>query len=160
MPKQSQSTTRAQGDRLARSRLEGMGYRIMLSDERGISFHVTKGPKDLPVRVKTIRYGNWRFTADALMDISISEDGIQTIHGRKTSKDADLVCILVKLDDEACYVLTLGQLHDVVSTDYEAWLEDRGGRRPRKPESMHCAVGPHELTRCEDNWGLIRSWLA
>jgi hypothetical protein len=137
-----------------------MGFRVTSSGERGIGLYVAKGDKVLPVRVKTIRFGNWRFTVDALMDVSISDDGVQTIHGRKRSRDADLVCILVKLDDEACYVLTLGQLHDAVSSDYEAWLEDHGGRRPDKPESMHCAVGPDELARYEDNWGLIRARFA
>jgi hypothetical protein len=159
MPKRSQSTTRAQGERLARSRLEAMGFGVTSSDERGIGLYVASEDKVLPVRVKTIQYGNWQFTVNALMDVSISDDGVQTIRGRKKSKDADLVCILVKLDDRACYVLTLGQLHDAVCSAYETWLEGYGGRRPNKPESMHCSAGPHDLARYQDHWDLIRARL-
>jgi hypothetical protein len=94
------------------------------------------------------------------MDVSVSDDGVQTIHGRKRSNDADMVCILVKLDDEACYVLALGQLHDAVSSSYEAWLDAHDSRRPQEPESMHFSAGPKDLVAFQENRGLIRTRLA
>ena len=155
MTKPSRQVTKEQGEGLARARLERMGFRVILSGERGISFYVLRGEHELPVRVKTIRYGSWQFTVDALMDVSISDDGVQTIHGRKQHADADLVCILVRLDKEEFYILRLGQLYDVVCTQYEKWLEGHGGRRPRKPESMHCSARPIDLAAYQDNWSLI-----
>lgn len=155
MPEGQQRSVQEQGRFLARMRLEQMGYQVLDSTERGISLYALRGEQELPVRVKTIRYGAWQFTVDALMDVSISEDGVQTIHGRKQHADADLVCILVRLDEEEFYILRLGQLYDVVCTVYEKWLEEHGGRRPHKPESMHCSARPIDLAAYQDNWSLI-----
>ncbi|MGD8515568.1 MAG: hypothetical protein PVJ23_00705 [Anaerolineae bacterium] len=155
MPKGKRRHTREQGRFLARSRLEQMGYRVMDSGERGVAFYVLTRKGWEPVKVRTIRYGSWQFTADRLMDITVSRSGVQTIHGRKPQADEDMLCVLVQLDEEAFFVLRLGQLYDVVCSQYETWLVAHGGRRPRKPRSMHCSAKPEELAAYRDNWQLV-----
>ena len=156
MPKSKQKSTREKGRFLARMRLEQMGFQVLPSDERGIAFYVFTGEGLEPVKVKTIRYGSWQFAADKLMDIAVSKDGIQTIHGRKPQGDEDVPCIMVRLDEQEFYVLRMGQLYDVICTQYEKWLKERGGRRPRVPGSMHCAASPEDLAAYRDNWQLFK----
>lgn len=156
MPKSKQKSTREKGRFLARMRLEQMGYQVLPSDERGTSFYVFTGEGLEPVKVRTIRYGSWQFAADKLMDITVSKDGVQTIHGRKQQADAGMLCIMVRLDEQECYVLRLGQLYNVICTQYETWLAERGGRRPQVPGSMHCAASPEDLTDYRDNWQLFK----
>ena len=148
--------THAQGERFVRHTLTKMGFRILPSTRSRTSFRVALGQKSLPVRVKTIRYGSWQFTGSALLDISVSDNGIQTVHGRKTPTDPDLLCVLVKLDEAAYFVLTLDQLYDAIYTHYRAYLEKHGGRRPRKPDSMHCGLTPLDLAPYAENWDLFR----
>ena len=156
MPKRKLRSTREKGRFLARMRLEQMGYRVLPSDERGISFYVYTGQGLEPVKVKTIRYGSWQFAADKLMEITVSKDGVQTVHGRKRQADEDMLCIMVRLDEQEYYILRLRQLYDVICTQYENWLEERGGRRPRVPGSMHCSARPEDLTAYRDNWQLFK----
>ena len=156
MPKSKQKSTREKGQFLARMRLEQMGYRVLPSDERGIAFYVFTGEGLEPVKVKTIRYGAWQFAADRLMEITVSKDGVQTIHGRKQQGDEDVLCIMVRLDEQEYYVLRLGQLYDVICTQYETWMAEHGGRRPRVPGSMHCSATPEDLQAYKDNWQLFK----
>jgi hypothetical protein len=149
----------AQGQLRAREHLSLLGFQIMPSTERGVAFHAALGSRSIPVRVKTISQGMWQSTASNFMDITISSDGIQTVHRRKPPADADLVCVMVKLDENAFFILTLGDLHGVVCTSHERWLADHGGRRPRKPESMHCGIDREDLSPWEDNWELVRKRL-
>lgn len=149
-----------QGQRVTREKLSELGFRILPSTERGVAFRAALGERSIPIKVKTIRYGQWQFTASSLMDITISVDGVQTVHGRKPPPDPDLVCVLVKLDEGAFFILTLGELYDVVCTQYETWLAQQGGRRPNKPDSMHCQARGKDLIPWEDNWDLVRKRLA
>jgi hypothetical protein len=153
--KRSRRRTRQLGERLARARLEQRGYRVLPADERGIDFYVMKGAQALPVKVMPIRYGNWQFSVDRLMEVSISRQGVQTIHSRIPPRDPDHICMLVKLDEEDVFILTMGELYNVVCSSYETWLAEHGGRRPRKPESMHCSATPDMLAAYRDNWSLL-----
>jgi hypothetical protein len=145
----------AQGQLRAREHLSLLSFQIMPSTERGVSFHAALGSRSIPIRVKTIDHGMWQFTGSRFMDITISSDGIQTVRRRKPPADADLVCVMVKLDEAAFFILMLGDLHGVVCTSHERWLADHGGRRPRKPESMHCGVNREDLSPWENNWALV-----
>jgi|GEM_PF-831339 len=156
MAKSKQKSTQEKGQFLARMRLEQMGFQVLPSDERGIAFYVFTGEGLEPVKVKTIRYGAWQFTADRLMDITVSKDGVQTIHGRKKQGDEDVLCVMVRLDEQEFYVLRMGQLYDVICTQYETWLADHGGRRPRVPGSMHCSATPEDLQAFKGNWQLFK----
>ena len=75
--KRSRRRTRQLGERLARACLEQRGYRAFPAEERGTDFHVIKGAPVLPVKVMPIRYGNWQFSVDRLMEVSISRQGIR-----------------------------------------------------------------------------------
>ena len=114
MPKSKQRSTREKGQFLARMRLEQKGYQVLPSDERGISFYVFTGQGLEPVKVKTIRYGSWQFAADKLMDITVSKDGVQTIHGRKPQGDEDMPASWCGWTSRSSMCCGLGQLYDVI----------------------------------------------
>jgi len=116
-----------------------------------------------PVQVKTIRGGSWQFDGSKFLDISISvgdrESIRQRINGKKHLENPNLVCILVKLvsrGQDEFYVLRLGDLQEIIFEGYSRWLEQHGGRRPRKPKSTHNSISPRDLLKYRDNWELLR----
>jgi hypothetical protein len=145
-----------QGQLRAREHLSLLGFQILPSTVRGVTFHTALSSRSIPIRVRSIAEGMWQFTASDYMEIDVSSDGVQTVLRRKHPANADLVCVMVKLDEDAFFVLTWGDLHGVICTSHERWLADHGGRRPRKPESLHCGVNREDLSPWENNWDLVR----
>ena len=110
------------------------------------------------IQVKTIRKDSWQFNALDYLKISISSRDIQTITGKQDLENPDLICILIKLNEqgkEEFYILRLKDLQDIVFEEYRAWLKTHGGKRPRKPLSLHTAVRPKDLSDCRNNWTLL-----
>lgn len=64
----------------------------------------------------------------------------------------DLVCILVLLGNGEKDIFYVLQLRDLQEHFFEHY---KGGRRPRNPESMHCAIWPKDLEHFRDNWQLV-----
>jgi hypothetical protein len=118
-----------------------------------------KGGQTRHVQVKTINNGDWQFKADDFLDITVSDNGIQTINGKKII-DKDLVYVLVKLMTQGkddFYILKIQELQNIIYRSYDGWLKKCGGRRPRNPNSMHCAVSPAGLVKYLDNWNLLKA---
>jgi hypothetical protein len=155
----SREEVSSQVQRRAREHLWRLGFQILPSTERGVAFRAALGSRSIPIKVKPIGRGAWQFTASSFMDIAISPDGVQAVLRRKPPADPDQVCVLVKLDEDAFFILTWGDLHGVVCTHHERYLADHGGRRPRKPDSMHCGLYREDLSPREDNWDLVRNRL-
>lgn len=111
-----------------------------------------------PVQVKAIRTGSWQFSLNRYLEITVSDNGIQTIHGKKPVDKPDLVCVfvrLISLGQDEFYILRLEDLQDVMLRGHSRYLEKHGGRRPRNPASMHTAVSTSDLVPYRDNWGLL-----
>ena len=109
----------------------------------------------VPIQVKAIRGPSWQFNADKFLEIEIV-DGEQLIRGRKTLLNADLLCIFVWVKDfgkDEFYIFLFRDLQDYFAENY------KGGRRPKNPLALHCAVWPKDLERFRDNWGLVRKIL-
>ena len=105
----------------------------------------------VPIQVKAINGISWQLRADSYLDIDIV-DGVQHVRGKKALVNPDLVCTFVLLrenEDDEFYILRLRQLQDQVAVLY------KGGRRPKNPESMHCAVYPAHLREHRDMWSLV-----
>lgn len=70
--------------------------------------------------------------------------------------------------DDACYALVdvTGptaefyfvpgpDLRDGVRRRHEAFLAEKGGTRPRNPDSKHAAIEPGDVARWKDNWDIF-----
>jgi len=109
----------------------------------------------IPIQVKAINGPSWQFRANAFLNIEIV-DGEQKVKGKVALPDPELVCIFVVIKTRGAdefYIFRLRDLQDHFALKYT------GGRRPRNPQSLHCAVWPVELAPFRDNWGLVDSTL-
>ena len=119
---------------------------------------IDKSNRVLPIQVKAVRHGQWQFNARRFMDITLTPDGMQVIDGKVSLTHPDLVCVFVRLvaqGQDEFYILTLSDLQDIVFTVHSHWLAQHGGRRPKKPESMHTSVSVADLASYRDNWSLL-----
>lgn len=146
--------TRQIGEHLVAARLGRLGYiaapfagnvplfDLLAADVRGFS---------IPVQVKAINGRSWQFRADTFLEIELVDD-VQHIKGKKELLNPNLLCVFVLLredEKDAFYVLQLKDLQEHIFKSY------KGGRRPKNPSSMHCAVWPKDLEIYRDNWGLL-----
>jgi hypothetical protein len=127
-------------------------FDLLAADVRGYA---------IPVQVKTITPSSkaWQFSADTFLDIEIT-DNKQTIKGNVTLLKPQLLSILVKLNDDRrdeFYTLHLRDLQDHIANHYRNYLNLKGGLRPKKPQSLHCAISPKELEALRENWKLLHS---
>ena len=114
-------------------------FDIWAADVEGFAF---------PVQVKAIRGPAWQFRADTFLDIEIV-DGEQFVRGAFPLPNPSLICVFVVIKDgskDEFYIFSLRDLQN------QLFLTYKGGRRPRKPESMHCTISPKELEKFRDNW--------
>ena len=146
--------TRQIGEHLVAAKLGRLGYiaapfagnvplfDLLAADIRGYA---------IPIQVKAINGPSWQFRADSFLEIEIIED-VQHIKGKQKLLNPDLVCIFVLLNDDeqdVFYILQLKDIQEQISKTY------KGGRRPKNPNSMHCAVWPKALEPFKGNWKLI-----
>ena len=146
--------TRQVGEHLVAAKLGRLGYvatpfagnvpmfDLLAADVRGHA---------IPIQVKAINGFSWQFRADTFLDIQMV-DGEQRIKGKRRLLNPDLLCILVLLKEDENDVFYVLQLRDLQK---HFLLTYKGGRRPRTPESMHCAVRPTDLEAFLENWPLV-----
>jgi len=115
-----------------------------------------------PIQVKTIRGGGWQFSIDKFVDISL-HGSKQLIGDKKPLPIPQLVCVFVlaaeKYGEDQFFVLEWSKVQDILIAAHKRWLDLHGGVRPRKPDSMHCAIVERDLRDHKDNWSLITSRL-
>jgi len=111
-----------------------------------------------PVQVKTASNGTWQFSVDKFADV--------TLHGKKQIIGLpkpqiipDLICVFVIAGDtygeDQFFILEWEKVQQIVIANHRRWLEAHGGVRPKKPESMHCAIKKEDLKDYQNNWDLI-----
>lgn len=97
--------------------------------------------------------------------LSVADDGKGRQHiTRRTLERPDDVCIFVWLGErrskpDRFFLLSAGELQEIVRGVHQWWLDEHGGTRPVTPESMHTAVSPENLAKYEDRWSLIETAL-
>jgi hypothetical protein len=97
--------------------------------------------RSMPIQVKAINGPSWQFNAMNFLKIDI-KDGFQTVLGPRKDVYRDLVCVFVLLKEagsDVFYTLTVRDLQKLLKSKY------RGGRRPKNPDSTHCALWPQHL---------------
>jgi hypothetical protein len=150
----SNQLTRQIGEHLVAAKLGRMGYVATPFAGNVPMYDILAANLEghaIPIQVKAINGPSWQFKADRFLEIEM-RDGEQIVKGRKIVPNPDLICILVLLKEnehDEFYVLRFRDLQDIFFDSY------KGGRRPRNPESMHCAVWPKELEQFRDNWQLL-----
>jgi hypothetical protein len=115
-----------------------------------------------PIQVKTIKGGSWQFSFDKFADITF--DGNKQLVGNpKPLSIPDLVCVFVvaaeKYGEDQFYVLEWSKVQDIIISNHTSWLDSHGGVRPRKPDSLHCAIVQSDLQPYKDNWSIINNRL-
>jgi len=113
-----------------------------------------------PVQVKTASKGAWQFSVDKFAEITF--DGKKQIIGQSISQTIpDLICVFViageKYGEDQFFIVEWAKVQQIVIANHKRWLDAHGGVRPKKPESMHCAVNKEDLKDYKDNWNLISS---
>jgi hypothetical protein len=154
----SSQLTRQIGEHLVVAKLGRLGYiaspfagnvpefDVVIADENGHS---------IPVQVKAINGISWQFRVNSFLDIEIIDE-VQEVRGKRKLSNPNLVCIFVLLsedENDQFFIFRLKELQKFFLQNY------KGGRRPRNPQSMHCAIFPKDLARFKDNWKLIEQAL-
>jgi hypothetical protein len=145
--------TRQIGEHLVTAELGRMGYiatpfagnvpsvDILVATVAGVT---------IPVHVKAINGPSWQFTVSTFLKVDIKA-GVQKIRGLQDAPNPSLVCILVLLRSagkDEFYSLTFRQLQKHFLRTY------KGGRRPKNPDSLHCAIWPKDLSKYV-GWGAL-----
>ena len=113
--------------------------------------------KTIPIQVKTINAGAWQFNAAKYIQIE-QKKKVQKVAGKIKKDHPNLIFVFVKVIGQGrdeFYIMQLRDLQYIIFRDYKKYLKDRGGIRPKKPDSTHTAVSPHEIERFRNNWELI-----
>ena len=115
-----------------------------------------------PIQVKAIKGGVWQFSIDKFAHITF-EGNKQIIGEKKPLSVPQLVCVFViaaeKYGEDQFFVLEWSKVQDILIENHKKWLTAHGGIRPRKPDSMHCALEKRDLLKYKDNWSIIKSRL-
>jgi hypothetical protein len=159
----SMQLTRQIGEHLVAAELGRRGYvaapfagnvpmfDLLAADVRGFA---------VPVQVKAINSGgSWQFNADTFLEIEFLENR-QTIKGNIPLVNPELLCIFVLLKDggtDEFYIFYLRDLQRHIGQHYGDYLKLKGGQRPQRPESKHCALSPKDLAPFRDNWKLLKN---
>jgi hypothetical protein len=124
-------------------------YDIIASDEYG---------RHVSGQVKASRGTSWQF-GNITEYCDITFDGKRQVVGKaKRCPVQRLVVTFVKIDEggsDRFYILTWQRLRDLLVKHHKAYLEKHGGIRPRRWDSLHCAILEQSLCPYQDKWETI-----
>lgn len=114
----------------------------------------------LAVQVKTIRGLRWQFDIKSYADVQLFDDGRQQVVALLPEPFPGLIDVLVVLKQEEAgrdrfFVLEWKELRDILVGGHKAYLQKHDGRRPKKPDSFHCALGIKDVEPFENQWRKI-----
>jgi len=128
-------------------------YDIIASDEAG---------RHVSVQVKTSRGATWQF-GNITLFCNITFNGKQQVVGeRKPCPVRGLIMAFVKIDDDGndrFYILPWESLRDILVGLHEAYLTKHNGIRPKKYDSLHCAIEEGDIKPYQDKWDTIEKYL-
>jgi hypothetical protein len=100
--------------------------------------------RTVTLRVKTKTTGDWQSTG---------------VLGEKRTEDLDesRYWVLVDIGTDpstptSYFIVPEWWILNYIHKEFQANLARHGGRRPRNPESTHCAIRPHDMERWRDDW--------
>lgn len=119
----------------------------------------------VPIQVKTSNGSSWPFRAKPLLQIECdASTGQQRILGIRDTANPNLIYVFVCLghsgQKDRFFIMKKAEMLARLERHYQAYLDKHGGRRPKKPESMHATLEVAEMESFEDNWELIEHALS
>ncbi len=124
-------------------------YDIIASDESG---------RHVSVQVKASRGTSWQF-GNITLYCDVTFDGKKQIVGeKKPCPVRRLIMAFVRIDDagnDRFYILAWDCLRDILVGLHETYLAKHNGTRPKKWDSLHCAISESNLEPYQDNWDII-----
>ncbi len=128
-------------------------YDIIASDEVG---------RHVSVQVKASRSSSWQF-GNIKLYCDISFDGNRQIVGDKQLCPVrGLVMAFVKIDDDGndrFYILPWERLRDILVDLHKAYLAKHNGTRPKRWDSLHCAIAERNLEPYWNKWDTVKTKL-
>lgn len=126
-------------------------YDIIASDETG---------RHVSVQVKASRGPSWQFS-NITQYCNIMFDGQRQLVGDvKPCPVLRLIVTLVKIEDDGndrFYILPWEHLRDLLVDHHKAFLARHDGIRPKKWDSLHCAIEEKALHPFQDKWDTIEN---
>jgi hypothetical protein len=127
-------------------------YDIIASDEAG---------RHVSVQVKASRGSSWQFGAITQF-CNITFDGKRQVVGDvKSCPVPRLIVTFVKIEDygnDRFYILPWEILRDLLVEHHKAFLARHDGIRPKKWDSLHCAITERILSPYQE-WDIIKKSL-
>lgn len=124
-------------------------YDIIASDEKG---------RHVSVQVKSARVASWQF-GDISRFCEITFQGKRQVVGRaKRCPVSGLICVMVKLGEyggDKFYILPWVKLRDILIKEHKSYLSRVKGVRPKRWDSLHCAISEKSLAAFENRWDYI-----
>ena len=124
-------------------------YDIIASDESG---------RHVSVQVKASRGPSWQF-GNITQYCDITFDGKRQVVGAgKPCPVRRLIMTFVKIspDGNDCfYILPWKRLRDLLVDHHRTFLARHDGTRPKKWDSLHCAIAETALRPYQDKWDTI-----
>ncbi len=155
--------TKQTGEYLVAAELSRRGY-IATTFTGNVPFYDIVAVDDsgghVLVQVKAIAGRAWQFNINSFVQITF--DGKRQILGDEVAEPySGLVCVLVQLAAagsgraDRFFVLPWRELCRAMVAGYRVYLENHGGIRPKKPESLHCALLPSDIAGWENRWDIL-----
>lgn len=124
-------------------------FDIIATDLKGVS---------CPIQVKTARGGSWQFTITKFVEIAF--EGKRQVMGKNVPNAIqNLMCVFVvageKYGEDRFYILEWSKAQEIIVGNHADWLDSHNGIRPKKYDSLHCAISEKHLQEYKDNWSLI-----
>ena len=124
-------------------------YDIIASDESG---------RHVSIQVKASRGASWQF-ANITQFCDIDFHGKRQVVGNLKPCPVDrLIITFVTIEqsgNDRFYVLTWECLRDLLVEHHKAFLSRNDGIRPKRWESLHCAISEQSLSPYQDKWETI-----
>ena len=124
-------------------------YDIIASDEAG---------RHVSVQVKASRGSSWQF-GNITQYCDITFDGKRQVVGdAKACPVLRLIVTFVKIADDGndrFYILPWEHLRDLLIEHHKAFLAKHDGTRPKKWQSLHCAIEEAVLQPYQNKWDNI-----
>ena len=115
-----------------------------------------------PIQVKTSKKGTWQFSIDKFVEITFKGKK-QIIGNKKPLQIPHLICIFVvageKYGEDIFFVLEWSKVQEILIKNHARHLDSHEGVRPKKHDSLHCALYQSDLEDYKDNWSLINTKL-
>lgn len=128
-------------------------YDIIASDETG---------RHVSVQVKASRGPSWQF-GNITLYCDITFDGTRQVLGKKKPcpvRGLGMVFVRISEDgNDRFYILTWEDLQDILITHHKTYLAKHSGTRPKKWDSLHCAIAESDLEPYRDQWETIENSL-